>query len=179
MHNKNHSFCFVTLGQKQKIQQRLKTEMDIAIKDLITPIIMLMLGGVNIAIIVSKMTTEQVKTFNSIKAQAIELILFWSVIGISIFQIASEVLSSDPISRLVIFKIALYFFFITVIVLFKVVGMFLSRFREVYIANTFQVKHLDAQGESINDLAKATYKLSKIVLNSDGKDNSPENGNQA
>ena len=146
--------------------------MDIAIKDLITPIIMLMLGGVNIAIIVSKMTTEQVKTFNSIKAQAIEFILFWSVIGVSIFQIASEVLSSDPISRLVIFKIALYFFFITVIVLFKVVGMILSRFREV---NTFQVKHLDAQGESINDLAKATHKLSKIVLNSDGKDNKPEN----
>ena len=138
--------------------------MDIAMKDLIIPIIMLILGGVNIAITVSKMNAEEIAKFNSITAQAIEFILFWFVIGVSIFQITSEALSPDPISRWVVFKISLYFFFMAVIILLKLVSIFVSRFWEVYEVSLFQLKQLDAQGETIKEHVDITNQLAKKVL---------------
>jgi len=118
-------------------------------------LIIIALAGVWItwASTISSITEEQTKRFNSIIAKSKEFIIFWSVIGLCSFQIASEVASSDPISKPVIFKISLYTAFILFMVVIKFIQILMLKIKEINSTakqhTNFIEKQLNLMGQHI------------------------------
>jgi len=92
--------------------------------ELIIPIFMLIGIVLTYVIAVSKMTETEENKLHSKMARVRDFILFWFIIVVSIFQIASEQLSTDPVSRLTIFNIALYMSSIVLVTVLKLFNIF-------------------------------------------------------
>jgi len=119
--------------------------MDISPKEIAALIVSIFAIAFTVLIAVSNMSKEQENKFNSMTAKLIEFMVFWSVMGWSIFQIASEVLLSEPISRWVILKIVLYMSFIIFMVVLRLYNTFISHVNRLNDANKAQNELLKEQ----------------------------------